>query len=550
MVRDEFQPAYLYHRVPPDATAKDLRGQKQIFRDLPVSLGGSASRIDVPAGTRLVIRATTDKPLRQPGVRITGPTMAELAAAHAKLSAEARAQEIARLIALRETGPKAFEITCPDVNRPLDVTVEFTDLDGVVGQRQLVIKPIDDLPPEVDVQVEVIRKTGQGYLITPLARIPFSGKVRDDHGLDAVEYAYTVAPVAGPGSAGPGPAVSTLQFLPGSPAQNLLGVAYLAWAAKVLKAAAEEKPPTRQMVASFARRLKETADDSPLSVVRLRFERKPQTTMLRDHSLDPNDGWFDVEALRLRSSDDRQLQAHYRLRLWLTATDNNIETGPGVGVSKERFTFLVVSENELIVEIAKEEEALHLKLEDTVNRLREGRNKLDQIVQELPRLKADEFSPMARRAEEVGETVVRAGDVTREVHTDYRRILKELEYNQVQRGIISRVRNNICEPLEAVIGREFVDADERLRELQKSLEERKTEPKQTTQAREALDRLIDRLARVLDAMGDVTTINNLIAQLVEIEKSERKELERLKAVKEELQGRILNDAFTPLEKKP
>ena len=47
---------------------------------------------------------------------------------------------------------------------------------------QVVIRPAEDTPPDVDVEVEVIRKTNQGYLCTPRARIPFSGKIRDDHG--------------------------------------------------------------------------------------------------------------------------------------------------------------------------------------------------------------------------------------------------------------------------------------------------------------------------------------------------------------------------------
>ena len=42
------------------------------------------------------------------------------------------------------------------------------------GADDFVIKPIDDTPPDVDVEVEVIRKTNQGFLITPSARIPFA----------------------------------------------------------------------------------------------------------------------------------------------------------------------------------------------------------------------------------------------------------------------------------------------------------------------------------------------------------------------------------------
>src|SRR5262249_5072296 len=84
---------------------------------------------------------------------------------------------------------------------------------------------------------------------------------------------------------------------------------------------------------------------------------------------------------RLKVSDERDTQPRYQLRLWLVATDNNVETGPSVGQSKEKFTFVVVSEFELLAEIAKEEEGLHVKLEDTVTRLKDTQLKLNQVTE-------------------------------------------------------------------------------------------------------------------------------------------------------------------------
>ena len=75
---------------------------------------------------------------------------------------------------------------------PIDLTFEFTDTDGVSGQRHVVIKPTPDVPPDVNVQIEVLRKTSQGYMCTFTALVPFSGTVRDDHGLADVEYVYNV----------------------------------------------------------------------------------------------------------------------------------------------------------------------------------------------------------------------------------------------------------------------------------------------------------------------------------------------------------------------
>ena len=47
---------------------------------------------------------------------------------------------------------------------------------------------IDDRTPDVEVFVDVIRKTSQGYMVTPIAMIPMGGKVRDDSGLDRVAF--------------------------------------------------------------------------------------------------------------------------------------------------------------------------------------------------------------------------------------------------------------------------------------------------------------------------------------------------------------------------
>src|SRR5439155_2513730 len=117
------------------------------------------------------------------------------------------------------------------------------------------------------------------------------------------------------------------------------------------------------------------------------------------------------------------------------------------------------SENELLVEIAKEEEALHIKLEEAVARLRDARSKLDQVVLEMPTLKPEEFSPMTRRAEELMETIVKSWDVSREVYLDYQRILREYQVNRVDSRIVDRVDRTICQPLNDIVSQDFDRTD-------------------------------------------------------------------------------------------
>ncbi len=64
LMREEERPAYLYYRLRRDDNPEELSGKKQRFEETKVSLqGGEVSRIDVPAGTNLVLTATASKDL-------------------------------------------------------------------------------------------------------------------------------------------------------------------------------------------------------------------------------------------------------------------------------------------------------------------------------------------------------------------------------------------------------------------------------------------------------------------------------------------------------
>jgi hypothetical protein len=160
---------------------------------------------------------------------------------------------------------------------------------------------------------------------------------------------------------------------------------------------------------------------------------------------------------------------------------------------------------------------------------------------------------MALRADEVRTAIVRGGDVSREVYADYRKILKELQVNRVRAKIIEKVQRNICEPLDQVINQEFVHSEESMTAFHKTLDqEKKANVEAGNLARLQLEQVIDRLTRVLDAMGDITTINKLIEQLTMIEKAERSAYERFKQINDRLQDELLKQALPsePEEKKP
>ncbi|MCS6850488.1 MAG: hypothetical protein NZ700_04880 [Gemmataceae bacterium] len=547
--RDEDRPAYLYHRPPLGGTLEDLKGLKQRFRDLPVSLSGETSRIEVPWGTDLLLTGVTDKELKhvelRPRERRPGTPAAEVSA-----------QVPLPAVQLAPDG-HTFRARFANLSGILDFDIEFTDTDGVMSRRHVIIRATEDASPEVNVQVEVIRKTPQGFMVTPIALIPFSGGVRDDHGLDKVDYGYVWFPLESASVVSSKLALVAGAFhfvgpsLSGGP---LLAPGYLRLLSKIADPGAEDRPPDFAPVGTFTRLVRERAQtDVTFDTLRRRLEQPVvASNLIRDVRLDPDSEGFDLQRVlpELRVSDDKTIQPRYRLRLWVTATDNNIETGPRSSPAKERFNFIVVSETELLAEVAKEEENLHVKLEEAVNRLKEGKIKLEQIAQELRAGVAEaQLRPLALRAQDVEDTIVKSMDLTREVFTDYSRILKELKANRVQAGMVTRVEDNICKPLDSALGLEFIRAEEAQRDFRRTLEARKPDEQVTQLADQRLEQLIDRLVAVLDQMGDLTTINKLIVTLRNLEEGQRNQSDLYKEIKKRLEDDLLKDLIDPKDKK-
>lgn len=535
LVRDEFQPAYLHHRPPSDGSAADLRGRKHEFRDQRVSLSGATSQIQLPAGSDLVLRGKTDKPLKPgvpEGVRILQ-------------------EGVPGQFPLRLVDEYTFEARFPVVGAQLDFQFEFTDTDNVLGRRHVVIRPQEDRPPEVDVGVDGLPQRKGQFMITPIARIPLAGKVRDDYGLDRVEWAHTAVALDAQAGTGVRALITGLQFAPTGAGARFASTPYLLWLGSLFSEEAQR--PSRDPLESFASRMQQlAAADVTMKDLAGALRGKPPGRLLREHTLDPapQGDEFLVEKLNLKVRDEKLPQPRYRLQLWLVATDNNIEAKePGVGQGREKFVFQVVSEYELLSEIGKDEEGQHVKLLDAVTKLRDARTKLEQVVRELPELKPEEFSPMARRAEELIEALLRSSDVSREVHADYLKVLRELQLNQVHQTHIRRVRDNITEPLAEILKQSFPDTEEALRGFQKVLEARQIDKAATELAQKQLERLLERLGRVLDAMGELMSYNKVIEMLVVIERSQRTEVsERLAKLRKQMEKDLLEGLLDP--KKP
>ena len=222
--RDEYQPAYLHYLRPRgEDAAKVLKGQKQVFRNRGVSrLGSETSRIEVPAGTDVILYGKTDKPLRAVTLKRRDGSLPFEVAAELLRDAEGDAREFR----VRFDDVRPGKERLPNKPAVYDFDLAFTDTDNVTSTRNIVIKPVEDAAPTASLEIVGIRQSPKGhYLITPRALVPFAGKMEDAQGLDRIYYAYTLAPLDEERDREGGQAIMMLGGFGGSPTQALVAAA-------------------------------------------------------------------------------------------------------------------------------------------------------------------------------------------------------------------------------------------------------------------------------------------------------------------------------------
>jgi hypothetical protein len=287
------------------------------------------------------------------------------------------------------------------------------------------------------------------------------------------------------------------------------------------------------------------------------LKKQPEQAIIREHSLDKEAG-FDVRKyLPKVKALKGETQKHYELRLFVTATDNNVETGPTVAPPKGPFTFLIISENELIAEIIKQERKLYALLKEAVDNLEGRKTTLDAEMLKLGSPQPDfglVYGLVSARADLAKKAVRETNDIARSVLEKYLLIAVELEVNRVEGDKLKKVRERIIDPLEELTNKsngygrivdrnvtEFwdgVDRDlTRVRRaeqtkkvddaLLKELEDgRQIHGDKGKEASRQMDVLIRQLRQVLEAMQDTIEADKLIEMLVRIE-AEQREAERI-----------------------
>jgi hypothetical protein len=540
----------------------------------------------VPVGTDLVLTGSATKELQK--VRLLQPkTLEELAQPKAE-ALDAR----------------TFRVSFPDVRQEQRFVFEFTDTDNVVGTRQVVVMPAPDNGPKIKELApdDIIRRVKEGLMVSVSARVPFKGLVEDDHGLSELRYAYTVTRLESVSrlnvrsmymsgavpliAAGGLQRLGLLPFLAATRSESNKPVEPAGGAPKAQYA---ELPlfgqRLREHVALAAVKPENARPELiPMQTVRellAQRQNRPYRSLLRSFQIKP-DAWLRAEddplecdfplwKAGLKVVDPRFTQPRYKVELWLEARDTDLDSDrnpdgsprPHLSPSGEKFTFIVVSEPELLTEIAKEEEKKFEELDAVFQKVVEAEARLGKTFLDLsdPRVKAENLGPMSARTDNLANEVLdKCQRDTHGVYVSYERVLRELRTNQVDARIVERVDKTIVTPLREIDAGEFDRTRDALIEFRKALDnteladQARIEAARTagTKAKQQIKQLKERLNAVLAAMTGLIDINKLIKALRDIEAKEQVTYEVIQAIKKDLEDKLIEGAIegAPAKKKP
>jgi molybdopterin converting factor small subunit len=546
LLRDEYHPAYLYHKAPFEEASKLsdelkpytanpnlLKGVKHLLRQQSVSLTGDRSRIDIPQGTEFVLSGKSDKPLQK--VQLI-PKPGKFPGIEAE-----NTEPLPLDLPIVDGDRFRFDFTEANkmmITRPTEFEIYLLDTDNVASRRLIQIYVEEDRPPEVDVMVDVIRKVGSTYLCTPQALIPFTkeSKVRDDKGLNRVEYVFSYYEIEPPALTQKRMELASWLFN-GVPALNGLGDPLTKTVSLISNyngIKPENSVVTGQVpVPAFAeefRKRQKTFDqvkgvlDGPrpvgadLDVVTLLDYRsgEGEASYASDSNSDVKYG-FDIRRVApgLKRDSANEVQRTYQVTLNVVATDSNVDGKPGVTQNKEVFVFKLVSDAELLTEIAREEATLADKLDDAIRRLTDVDNKFRSTVSRFGGLTTpDAFLAEVTRSNELVEQIGKARDVTGELNADYARIFLEYKVNRLPENLINAASDRIIRPLDEVLTKLFPETEKDYTTVHSALSQNKTpSPEEVFKTQQSLTTLLSKLREIRSGIGEGLDNKKLISQL-------------------------------------
>jgi hypothetical protein len=493
----EERPAYLFYLPPTDGSPEDVRLKRQALEASKLSVSGDTTTLEVPAGTLVILEGMLTKPL-------VGIDFA-VEPKDAKNFTGEKPEKV---------GERGFRMRLPNVRREQRFKFVYRDNDGVEGERKVVVAPRSDKTPSVREfnPDEVIRKGrgNEGFVIAAGCRIPFKGRLGDDHGVARVRYAVKVTPadflseqkVRG---------IYALGALPliGPGGTGLQATAYMiALEKEIASAATEESGPEHVYdLPAFTDAIKRSRleDGSAELLPRGTLATMLQTTqkpnfrrLTRDFALTPDkwidrfaekeedekfpSRWFKANDFRsplggdlplwklsyrdregkdrpLKEADDTKPQKRFVIEVRLLVDDNYLDGEldakgqpiPNTGASGESFTFTVVPDNELLSRIAEEEEAKFREMEKAVKPVRENLLRLEETYRGLTfdsgSVDAKVLTGYIARCDAIGDVLKTSQQDVKSVLAAYERIVKEMRVNQLDADILAKVHGKIYVPL-------------------------------------------------------------------------------------------------------
>jgi hypothetical protein len=294
------------------------------------------------------------------------------------------------------------------------------------------------------------------------------------------------------------------------------------------------------------------ADPVQLEASRALLKKEPEKTILTSWNLLDEDAasGFDVrEQLRfIKAIGSTDVQKHFALRLAIVATDNNVGTGPGVTTAALPYGFLIVSENELLALMMRDQRKYHDLLQGAVQEMEKSRQSLESQLSDY-RQAPEEPTKLFVRGD-VARKAIHAGAITaKAIFGKYEGLLTEMDFNRMKRDRIEKVKSRVAEPLGELTAangdftraEDFAnkfckelapDADKKdkadlvqqgedpalLKELRAKMDDHIKNAEQTLAD---MTEVIRKLNKILDAMNDVITDDQTVELLVLIEAQHR-----------------------------
>jgi hypothetical protein len=236
-------------------------------------------------------------------------------------------------------------------------------------------------------------------------------------------------------------------------------------------------------------------------------------------------------------------QASYELVLNVRVTDSNVLSEAERSAENEAsLLFKVVPEHELFAEISREEGELARKFDDVIKRIEGAQRNLIASASRTPELKPDTAQAEQTRIESILEIVGKSRELTAEIGTDYKRIIREYEVNRFDPRMTTGLRTKILDPIGLVQTNEFAQTESELNKFHASMKDGvaglATQQAPPTVA--AMQKLLEQLIAIRKNMGDTFGLNKIIVELKRLVDNQEKTAEEIERIRQDHYEKLLS----------